>query len=213
MRIDFQLIFWLLVIAFVVITTIKRIKKQKEQEENARRDGNKLKNARPGTSRETQKGNNWEEFLDNVLGGVETGAVPTENRRPQELSGPHSEKRDETEVEETGASLLNASTKDEHKTVSYNESGIHHLHSAIEGRNAKTEIEEHVLTSSFEQSKTELALPDFYGDSKTAYDKKKRTKHAILQKGLLKKAIVFSEIIGPPVSLRKKDHSKNRWYF
>ena len=77
MRIDFQIIFWLLVISFVVIATVMRIIKQKKQEGDRENGGDESSNVRINKLRKVQQGKNWQLFLDNLIGGVETGITTT----------------------------------------------------------------------------------------------------------------------------------------
>ena len=191
MRIDFQLIFWLLVITFVVITTIKRIIREKRHDGDVSKGGNKIRNARSDGLRKVQRANNWETVLDNLLGGVEPGPVSTGTQKSQELSLSHDKEIVKPVLEKSRDCLDSKTNEHGHKENTHTESGIDKLKSNIEDRHLETEIEKHVFRSSFDQAETELTTPDFYGDVDSHYRGKKRAKNSILNKSLLKKAIVF----------------------
>ena len=197
MEIGFTQLFWVVIIlAVFLVSAIKRFKRQKQEAQLANGEdeideSGEIETDRPGNR---QKSSNWDSFISEAL-GLEPEHVQIrkpDNKEPGKLYVPEIETENESIVAESDE------TKKDRDAVGTDvqELANHHLTS---------NIEENAFGSTFDES--DSGKPGTVCLKETGYCKTEKTGSYVIDRSSLKKAIIYSEIIGPPVSLRSR---KNR---
>ena len=207
-------IFWvIIIIAILAFNIIKRVSANKKKDRTVNDGRTREDNSyRKDNDRKPVKKIDWENIIGNILG------VEFDKPQLRKVSSPR-EEFDEADYVD-GETVKDVIPEDESI-----EAGISEFHTSIEDRHLETTLKpETEFHTSIEDRHLETTLkPETELDSsnlvhtakikhhKDIKCKKSRIiKNKILNKHDLQTAIIFSEIIGPPVSRRKATHHGRR---
>ncbi|MGR3221052.1 MAG: hypothetical protein ACUZ8H_14745 [Candidatus Anammoxibacter sp.] len=183
-------LFWIVIIITVfAASVVKRflVNKSKTNAKNNIREQDGVGESKPARQQTTSE---WENFLGDMFG---VKPVREPNNRPGIERRPKANHIEAKEKKQTA-----------HENVVGEEHGITEFHTTIEDRHLKSSIE-------VDAAKKSLFESDIFGPLSTSWEEyalrtKKRSEilNNMFKKGGLKDAIIYSEIIGPPVGLRKR---------
>ena len=208
MKTDISQLIWLAIILIILFSSIiKRILSQRSKGKPAKRNVSEY-DKRPEIKPEKQKNQmGWQDFITNVF-GLETPQVQIRRQNENGESEFHDHTIRKQEDKKTKQS-------DSHVDSSHNAIGGSNYHDPVKPhiQNLKTSIEGRHINSKVEKQQLETTITDHfisstqaeYGNNEEKRDKNKiNILDKIATKGVLKNAIIFSEIIRPPVSKRKR---------
>lgn len=201
MEIGLLQLFWLvLIMAIFIASAIKRyLRNRKAQNKLSNvnvREREELKRRR---AQDQKSKSGWEDFMSDMF-GVEPIEIRT--RRPQSEDRRKPRHKEIKKKEKVKTEILE---------VEAVESGINEFHSSIEDRHIESQLNENVLQSAIAKPQIVSSVES---KAKEEYKHQKMQKeyspiaHSIFRKNGFKEAIIFSEIIGTPVALRKKSRFK-----
>ncbi len=195
MEIGFTQLFWaVIILAVFLVSAIKRFKRQKQEAqltngEDEIDESGEMETDRPGNR---QKKSNWDSFISEAL-GLEPQHVqikkPDNNEEARKLYEPEIETEHESIVAETDE------TEEQWDAVGTDTQELVNLH-------LTSNIEGNTLGSSFDLSDSDEPGTGYLKEP--GYCKTGKTGSYFMDRSSLKKAIIYSEIIGPPVSLRSR---------
>lgn len=194
MEIGILQLFWLVIILVIFIASVvKRYISAKKSRDRLSKEnvGNmeEVKRIRP----ERQQGRpEWEDFMSDMF-GIEP--IRVKSQKPLENVVIRTKK---TETEEKKYA--------DEKMEELTEQGMPEFHATIEDRHIKSKIEEDVLKPSVSEPHVVSASFESGQESKPEIEGKKikAMPYNIFKENGLKDAIIYSEIIGLPIGLRKR---------
>ncbi|MGR3319297.1 MAG: hypothetical protein ACUZ8O_12570 [Candidatus Anammoxibacter sp.] len=194
-------LFWIIIIITVFVASVVKRFLANKAKANARNNAREQEGAgsvKPRPVRQ-QTTSEWENFLGDMFG---VKPVKAQDNRPEIENRPEA-KYVEAEAAEEKETITHESVELEKPGI-LEESGISEFHSTIEKRHLKSTTEEDAAKQSIFE--TDIFKPLSVSGSEYELRTKKRSyilKNMFRKEGL-KNAIIYSEIIGPPVGLRKR---------
>lgn len=196
MEIGILQLFWVVLILVIFIASVvKRYLSNKKSRDRLSRENVRDREQDKSIKLRKQRGRpEWEDFMSDMF-GIEPIQIKT--RKPP--------KKDRAETKQVVTKENEYKEYVDKKSPELMEEGISEFHGTIEDRHIKSQIEEvlkpsaiepHVISSSFESEQ---------GYKPEIERKKIKSLHYnIFKKDGLKNAIIYSEIIGSPIGLRKR---------
>ncbi|MBE7547887.1 MAG: hypothetical protein K8F34_14080 [Candidatus Kuenenia stuttgartiensis] len=187
-----QLIWFVFIVVILLASIIKRSLNRKSQERFSGKNVRRREESRDINSGKQQGKSGWQDFLDTMSGNEH---LPVQTQKKVK-GGQRQATYSETMANESAESR--AVKSEAHKTPEFR--------AVIEDRHLKSAPEKDVFKSTIQGQRIHSTL----SESKEAYKKKTSPKQAgihpykIHQKEGPKDAIIFSEIIAPPLALRRK---------
>ena len=192
-------LFWVIIIITIFgASIIKRFlaNKAKANARNNAREQDDVDSDRPKPVRRQQTTSEWENFLGDMF-GVKPVRAPDD--RPKTRNRPEAEHVETKEKE----AIAHESVELEESGI-LEGSGISEFHSTIEDRHLKSTIEDDAAKQSISGSDIFRPLSASGSEYELHTKKKSEVLNYMSKKEGLKNAIIYSEIIGPPVGLRKR---------
>ena len=197
-------LFWIIIIITVFAASVVKRFLANKAKANARNNAREQEGAgsvKPRPVRQQTK-SEWENFLGDMFG---VKPVKAQDNRPEIENRPEAKYVEaEAEEEEEEKETITHKSVELKKPEILEESGISEFNSTIEKRHLKSTTEKNAAKQSISESDIFKPLSASGPEYELQTKKRSNVLKNMFRKEGLKNAVIYSEIIGPPVGLRKR---------
>ncbi|MDR4508107.1 MAG: hypothetical protein MRJ65_07715 [Candidatus Brocadiaceae bacterium] len=186
-----QLIWFVFIVVIFLASIIKRSLNRKSQERLPGKNVRKREENKDIDSGKQQRKPGWQEFLATLYGNE---SIPVQIQKKIER---RQKQATYSEAMENESAESNTAPSEDRKTPEF--------HAKIEDRHLTSDLEKKVLKSSIQDQHIHSKFSELQDEGKKKTRPRQTVAHSlkIHQKGGPKDAIIFSEIIAPPLGLRR----------